>query len=388
MIEQLIHTMLLLIRAEVCGIALPKTVREGISPEMLPKLYTLSKTHDMAHIVADALGKLGVSFEDEIGKKFKKQYLAALYRYRCSEYELSRITELFEREGIRHVPLKGAVLRNHYGEPWMRTSCDLDVLINEQDLDRATQALVEALEYDNRGRAAYDVQLFSPSGVHVELHYGLKEDSRIPSSAAVLEAIWEHTASRQEGSFLFAMSDEMFYFYHVAHMAKHFETGGCGIRPFLDLWVLERRVEHDRARRDELLEKGGLLTFANVCREVAFSWFEDAEPRETGRAMQDFILRGGVYGSVDNRVAVQRNRRTGKFAYALSKIWLPFDSLKYQYPVIKKHKWLTPLMQIRRWLRIVLRGKVNRSLRELNVNRNMSDVQLEGAADLIKKLGL
>lgn len=29
------------------------------------------------------------------------------------------------------------------------------------------------------------------------------------------------------------MKEEMFYFYHIAHLAKHFEVGGCGIRQII-----------------------------------------------------------------------------------------------------------------------------------------------------------
>ena len=56
------------------------------------------------------------------------------------------------------------------------------------------------------------------------------------------------------------MTDEMFYFYHIAHMAKHFEEGGCGIRPFIDLWTLDNIKDVDHDKRDELLSRGNLNT--------------------------------------------------------------------------------------------------------------------------------
>ena len=38
------------------------------------------------------------------------------------------------------------------------------------------------------------------------------------------------------------MLDELFYFYHIAHMVKHFENGGCGIRPVV-LSLLKENFE-------------------------------------------------------------------------------------------------------------------------------------------------
>ena len=39
-------------------------------------------------------------------------------------------------------------------------------------------------------------------------------------------------------------------------MAKHFENGGCGVRPFIDLWILNHRRPFDRAKRESLLRDG------------------------------------------------------------------------------------------------------------------------------------
>ena len=184
------------------------------------------------------------------------------------------------------------------------------------------------------------------------------------------------------------LTDEMFYFYHIAHMAKHFENGGCGIRPFLDLWILEHGVEHDDTKRNVLLEQGGLLTFANAGRQLSAVWFDGAKHNEVTEQMQSYILFGGVYGTLDNRVAVHQNKQGGKIRYIMSRIFMPYDSLKFSYPILNKHKWLTPIMEIRRWLRLLRKDRMKQSLHELNVNKTMSQEQIAGIADLLQKLGL
>ena len=44
-----------LVRVGVCGEPLSDTLRDAISPDVLPALYRLSKHHDLAHVVGTVL---------------------------------------------------------------------------------------------------------------------------------------------------------------------------------------------------------------------------------------------------------------------------------------------------------------------------------------------
>ncbi|MBQ7346482.1 MAG: nucleotidyltransferase family protein [Clostridia bacterium] len=386
--EQVIHTLFALVRKVICDTELSEEVKTQLTPEMLPQLYAISKAHDMAHIVAQALGDLGLLGDDEISAKLQKQQMLAVYRYQKINYELQQICRTLEEAKIPFIPLKGSVIRQYYPAPWMRTSCDIDVLVHEEVLEKTADILTQKLAYKNEGKSSHDISLFSQSGIHVELHYDTVEDGRASNANRVLSNLWKYTIPQNDGGVHRLLIDEMFYFYHIAHMAKHFEDGGCGIRPFLDLWILEHRVEHDKTARDALLEKGGLLTFANACRSLSAVWFDATECNKMTEQMQAYILTGGVYGNLDNRVAVHQNKKGGKIRYALSRIFLPYDTIKFHYPILQKHKWLTPVMEVRRWFKLLFKGKVKSSLHELNVNKSMSEEQIENTADLLQKLGL
>ena len=57
-------------------------------------------------------------------------------------------------------------------------------------------------------------------------------------------------------------------------MAKHFvSTGGCGIRPFLDIWVLNHKIDFNREKREKLLSDGGLDVFAKQAELLSEVWF-------------------------------------------------------------------------------------------------------------------
>ena len=171
-------------------------------------------------------------------------------------------------------------------------------------------------------------------------------------------------------------------------MAKHFEGGGCGIRPFIDLLVLNNQVEFDKEKRQSLLEEGGLSKFGSQVELLSEIWFGNAEHTEITGQIQDYILKGGVYGTNENRIAVQQQKQGGKFKYALSKIFLPYDVIKFHYPVLEKHKWLMPFMQVRRWCKLIFCGHLKRATHELKYNSALTKDAAEEAKTLLKNIGL
>ena len=108
----------------------------------MPDIYKLAKHHDVAHIVAYAVKKYGIKCDEETAKKLDKQYLVSIYRYQHQTYDLSVILNAFENAKISHIPLKGSVLRAYYPQQWMRTGCDIDILVKEEELDSAKDTLV------------------------------------------------------------------------------------------------------------------------------------------------------------------------------------------------------------------------------------------------------
>ena len=211
------------------------TARESFAP-----LYSLAVRHDLAHLVGHALFEEGISDGSKAQAAFEKQQMLAIFRYEGFAYEIEQVETALEEAGIAFVLLKGSVLRKLYPEPWMRTSCDVDVLVHSEDHAAAEACLVETLGYRREGEGDHDVTLVSEGGVHVELHFALVEERRARGAYAILSRVWDYAAPREGCRFNCVLADEFFYFYHMAHMAKHFAGGGCGVRSFLDLWFLEQ----------------------------------------------------------------------------------------------------------------------------------------------------
>ncbi|MBR7111972.1 MAG: nucleotidyltransferase family protein [Clostridia bacterium] len=372
----------LLLRSAICGAYLEKEDRALLTSENLDHLYAIAKEHDVEHLLALGLEKNGFKGSDVL----KKSIFRAVWRAEQRERDLENVQTALSESKIAFIPLKGAVLCHDYPEAWMRTSCDIDVLVHGEDLALAVEALT-ALGYQEAERTGHDVSLFSPEGHHVEIHFDLVEEGRASNAISVLKSVWEH-ATPQKGTYCYEMSDAFFYFYHIAHMAKHFETGGCGIRPLIDLFILDRRNGADRGARDALLEQSGLLPFAAAARKLSCVWLGDAEPDDQALLMEAFILSGGVYGTTDNRVLAQQKKRGGKVGYLFSRIFVPYQRLKRLYPVLEKHKYLMPLMQVRRWFRLLNPKTAKMARRELRVNKRLDSGKAKTMEAFFKDLGL
>ena len=155
-----------------------KAALSELTEDKLLSLYALAKKHDLAHLLADTVIKSAPSISPASSKKLQKQKMLAIYRSHRIAHEQERILHVLESAKIPHIALKGAVIRNLYPEPWMRTSCDIDILVPPEHLEAAIYSLTENLGYKTDGkRHFHDVHLYSESKTHLELHFSILEGS-------------------------------------------------------------------------------------------------------------------------------------------------------------------------------------------------------------------
>ena len=378
-----------LIRFEINGDELCDEIKNLITPEMLSTLFKLSKRHDLAHLVGDALDKHGLLPDGtEAKKRFLQERNMAVYRYEQIQYEFEQICDVLEKARIPFIPLKGSVIRQYYPEPWMRTSCDIDILVKENILEEAVHSLCEQLGYECESqKKVNELSLFSHSGVHLELHYDLTERDKYGRD--ILSHIWDYTILKDGCQAWYILSDSAFYFYHIAHMIKHFEHGGCGVRPFLDLWLLKNKVFYNQAEKDELLNRSAFGEFSKASEDLSAIWFGEQDMNELSERLQSYILTGGVYGTLQNRVAMQQSKKGGKLKYILSRIFISNKELKIKYPQVEKHPWLAPFYHVKRWLKPITQKKSrNASLAELSETTSVEEITRKENARLLKDLGL
>lgn len=386
--NQGVTVLMALIKSVICNEPVNKNLIDELTPEVLKELYSLSKAHDLAHLVAYALKKEKALGRDSVSELFSKSIYVAVSRYAKIVSEQNKICNLLEENQIIHIPLKGAVIRDYYPEPWMRTSCDIDILIRKEDVESTVNMLVQKLNYRLERNNYHDISLFSQTGVHLELHFSILEcEEKIDG---MLEQVWEHLITAGEHSFRMMMEPAYFVFHQVAHAMYHFAHGGCGLRLLIDLWLIEEKVDYDKEKFNSYCEYCGLRTFAEALYAITNVWFGEGRHTRLSKQVEDYILFGGVYGNGHSSMAAQRSRAkdVSQWRYWMNRVFIPYKILAEQDHLLKKHPVLYPYYQVKRWFKLLNPDIRKHVAKEIMVSQSLQQETVDKVKELFQELKL
>ena len=360
-------------------------VVQNCAEDGLQELLSFARAHDMAHLISDALCKSGILTQGHpLYDGAQKDVLRAVWSTTNLNKVFLEICRCFDQNEISYIPLKGSVLRGEYPKPWMRTSCDVDILIHPEDLERASAAL-QKIGFIPGRKKQYDMNFRRGQFLHLELHFRLIGKEPVAGVAAILDRVWEY-AVQAEGS-RYDLPDPFFYFYQLAHLAKHCANSGCGVRPFLDLWILEQRP-HDEQLRTALIEEGGLQKFRESAEELMKYWMQGGTADPVIESFSQYILSCGVFGNKSNRLTA-RLTRTKKTSYIFSRIFMPYRSLKICYPILEKWPVLLPAAEVKRWGDLLFHKNRRARIRaEFRKAASVSDTRMNEMKRLMEQIGL
>ncbi len=188
---------------------------------LLALLLASLKSQDCLRLVPpDVLGKLQAAVREATGRTLARTG------------ELTRILRAFTDAGIPAMPCKGPVVAvMAYGDISFRSFCDLDILVNKQDLDQARHQLTALgyrhyLPFNPQQERDYfknecALQLRHEGQGHiVELHWRFTE--RNASADLPVEAFWRRAQPlRVAGIEVLTLCPEDLVLYLCVHGAKH-----------------------------------------------------------------------------------------------------------------------------------------------------------------------
>ena len=356
----------------------------NLTEEQQKKLFEIADKHSLAHLIAQGLG-----FEHadlEIVRDFLQVLCTELQKYEIVQRELTEICDMFEKLNVPYIPLKGSRLCKYYPEAWMRSRGDLDILVHRSDIHRSVTELCTYHGYEFDKDNYHDMSLIAPSGLTFELHFNIQENNKRLDK--VLSRVWDY--SYQNSGSCWQQSNEFFVFHQVAHMAYHFLGGGCGIRPFIDLYVLKNKFYYNESGVIELCKEAHIQTFYSYAKQLVGVWFEGKEHTNITRKMEEYVITGGVYGSMENSINMSRNKNTDNksSSYIISRLFMPYNNLIILYPSLKGHKYLLPYYEVKRWCSLLNKNKLKRIKKELNINSKLTMSSIESVGDLLENLDL
>lgn len=377
------HILIEILYATINEVENNESIKEKITPDILPAVYRLAKKHDLAHVVSSFVYRNKVEIDQNLQARFQQEEIMSVYRHEQMKYSFGEICGAFDKIGIAYIPLKGSVIRPYYPYESMRTSCDIDILIHEEDLETAISSL-ENKGYRCGDRNYHDVSLYAPNKIHLELHFNIQEN--MDNLDAVLRDAWEYAVPTNNSQYAF--SKEFFVFHIFAHMAYHFVFGGCGIRSLLDIWVMEHKMGISYSCAKALLEKAGIYQFSSEMSKLAELCFTHNERDSFSDSVLIYIFQGGVYGSAENYIAVDKSKTGSSTAYALKRLFLPYKSMVIAFPCLKKAPYLLPFCWVVRWVKALFGGKSKRIVSEMTCVKNMSDEKIKEVTHICSRLGL
>lgn len=355
-----------------------------IISENLASVFRLAKKHNLAHIVSNSIYRNKIEIEDEaLRTELQKEELLSVYQCERMRVSYEQICSIFEEAGISYIPLKGAIIRAYYPYEYMRTSCDIDILIREEDLDCAINCLTKSGFLCGK-RHYHDVSLYSPQKIHLELHFNIQEN--IDSLDVVLKDAWKY-ASQTQGS-RYDFSKAFFVFHMYAHMAYHFLSGGCGIRSLMDIWIMEHKMKAHYSCAEDLLKKAGIYTFACEMSSIANQCFTYNERDGFADQVLRYIYSGRAYGTKNNKLAVQKTNTKNSFMYACKRLFLPYRTMITLYPTLKRISFLLPFYWLVRCVSAVFKGKTKKMAQELSRVHNISDNTVSELTEMRTRLGI
>lgn len=307
-----------------------------LSVEECKELFEFATRQSIQSIVFRGMKKAGIP--EEIMRGYDRNRLKETFQVIQQESALKCVGMALEEAKIPYILLKGAVLRGLYPVLDLRTSCDIDILVQEETLIDAVQSIERQTDFKTVKKAYHDVSMMN-SNVHLELHFSIKENAE--NIDRLLSRAWEYANQIDAEGYRFAFAPEYMIFYTVAHMSHHFLHGGLGIRPFLDLWLLRNKTEYDEATVKALCAECGIQKFYEECCNLTQVWFEKKEHTETTEILEKVCLSGGVFGIDQFRTAARQRKKRG-FKYIVNRIFPPAYEVRefYRDEEGKKHTLL------------------------------------------------
>lgn len=356
-------------------------------------LFSEAKAHDVSTLLYPLLKDLKPPFRPDDVNLAKWQHtslVAGFTQSFCFE-ELNKMFQLFEKEDIPVIALKGLVVRSLYPQPELRTMGDADILIHIEYLDRITKLLTD-LGYTAIADNEVHIHFNHPHYLPVEVHWSLINERYIKSAEIWESGLWEHTERVKElsGNVL-KLSKEDHILYLCLHMAVHILHSGFGLRQLCD-FVLLVESEYEFIDWILLLEKAKLCNlerFLLSIFEVCHRFFEMQVPEAFRCKSKEFetyvellildILSAGTFGAKSATRMMGNNlihntshtdtKSVNKFKYYLKLAFPANKDLLGRYEYAKKYPVLTPIAWIHRIIRSLFRSDLS-----LSEKANLPDV--------------
>ena len=354
----------------------------------MEKVFRLANAHKIANLAAYSVMKLS-GLDEEILKRFKTELFKVAQRETSQEAELKKIEKLFNEKGIEYCVLKGKEIAKYYPSTDMRFSLDMDIYINAEKAGEAEKIML-SLGYRQQGvKGAKDMAFVKKPNLTVEIHFELNYESDITYEYFV--KLPEKLVKANENTKRLKMTDEDLFIYVTGHAAHHFLVAGTGIKSIIDDFILRKELLPfcDMHYIEKELKSAGIFEFSQNIKELSDFWFGGGEKAELTHEIESYIFKSGVFGTDElyylNEMSPKRKKDGSRYLYIIEIKFLPYTSMTYLYPILKKAPFLLPLFWCIRLLKVF--KNTRKVSTEFTKIKSVSEQEVEQRNEFFRKMG-
>ena len=329
-------------------------------------LFKVCELQDMTAIAAIELKKLPA--EHRLSKEdfspFNQVLGLTLQNYEYKQEGIRLLTDTLTENGIKHLFIKGAAIRELYPVPEVRTSGDTDVIVDSADLERTATLLA--------GCGFKDVH---STDVEHDLKYR-GEDYEIKCEIRAINAdikayfadILHSDMCENSGGSAYKMQPLCHLVYITSHLLRHFKSGGAGVRQLADMDVIMRNCKIDFTEYLAICKSLGIEKSSKVLLSLCKEFFAtpidfeyEIEP-ELLEILHKVMLEGGTFGygigDVGTTHLMHSEGSTAKAVLGLFAV--NKERLYHDYKYAREHRILLPVAYVSRLYSAVFkRGRQN-----------------------------
>lgn len=242
---------------------------------------------------------------EEVKTRWRLGYLYNSFLYANRLALLRKIDKEFGKENIAYIVFKGTEAAAFYPLPGQRTMGDLDLLVHQEDKQKAFDALLR-LGFRTKIQTSGE-WICDKNEMVIELHHRLVYDHSVEfeSMQAWGDMVWDYAAVQKD-----KMQRRLDLTYHLIyillHLRKHLLENGVAFRQFMDVAVFASQPDIDWQQAELWLKELGLNKFSQTCFAFCERWFSIKIPGCQLKLKDDFykdftekIIIGGLFGVND-----------------------------------------------------------------------------------------
>lgn len=363
------------------------------------RLSGLAKIHNVTGMLGYMTYSHKLCDDGKVLSELRQSCFATMAKFNQKYAHAMHFLDTLSDHGIDHIIMKGAVLRNLYPIPELRTFSDIDLVIRKEDRARTHQLMLDlGFQIKTDWEPVYS---YYKGAEHYEIHTELLEVnvSDKVDYKSYFQNPWPHTKCIRDHRY--ELTPEFHFLYLITHIAKHIHGSGAGIRMYLDIAVFLQvyGASLDWRYVFKELDFLQLRKFAETVLRAVEIWFQVPSPvpllklsDEIMDAFTEFTLEAGIFGknNRDSAVAALKNESsptgTKRLRYLIRRIFPSADRIKRRYTYLEKYPWLLPVAWIHRLTKNF--HELNAFGEELDTILNVEDENIRRLRNITKSIGL